>query len=197
MFERDENIDFKIPIMVVVCLVVLGGGIYFGINSSSKEQEAMNMQSVSDQKQIAKPKEIQTEVFALSETCEIWLKKGEENSMIGMIPNELLNKSENEIRAYLQTTYPDRNIESITYGQIVLSENPQVKSDKIKNKYSLEVENGLIGVYKYDINGNRSIEKETSIKIDLLPQSVQEQIQQGIIVDTLDEAYVLLENLSS
>ena len=141
---------------------------------------------------------IKKDVFALSESCEIWIKDGQgENLMIGLIPKELLNKSEEEIRNYLTINYPQKNIDSITYGQIVLSEQAPKKSNTIKNKYALEVENGVIGVYKYDINGNRNLEKETSIKIDLLPQSVQEQIQQGMIVKDLDEAYSLLENLSS
>ena len=198
MFERDERIDLKVPAMIAVCLLVLGGGIFFGIKANSKEAINTQILNVKNEKKIEKPIETSKEVFALSQTCEIWVKKGQnENTMIGMIPDELLNKSEEEIRSYLQTTYPNRKIDSITYGQIVLIEDEAVKSDKIKNKYSIEVENGLIGVYKYDINGNRSVEKQTSIKVDLLPQSVQEEIQQGMIVDTIDEAYILLENLSS
>lgn len=200
MFDNDEYFDLKVPLVIVTCLVVLGGGIYFGISSSNKVKEAVNIkeEQINEIEKLTENKETSREIFALSETCEIWLKKGtDNNSMIGMIPTELLNKSEEEIRSYLEEKYPDNNIESITYGQIVLSENEPVKNENIKNKYSLEVQNGFITVYKYDMNGNRHVERETSIKVDLLPQTVQEQIQQGILIDTIDEAYVLLENLSS
>ena len=65
------------------------------------------------------------------------------------------------------------------------------------NKYSLEVENGFIGLYKYDINGNRELIENTEIKLDSLPQSVQEEIQKGVVVDTQDEAYSRLESFGS
>lgn len=209
MFDENNNIDLKIPLIIIGCVLVLGGGIFIGINSNKKDDiEATNINNeikkqdedvkMIEDDSVDNSKTQEKNVFALSENCEIWLKNGQdENLMIGLIPKELLNKSEQEIRDYLTTNYPQKNIDSITYGQIVLSEQAPKKSDTIKNKYALEVENGLIGVYKYDINGNRNLEKETSIKIDLLPQSVQEQIQQGMIVKDLDEAYSLLENLSS
>lgn len=204
----DENINLKLPLIIIVSLLVLGGGVFIGINSNKKEDIEVTNVNNQVKKEDNSPKMIEDDftentnvkkdVFALSESCEIWLKDGQgENLMIGLIPKELLNKSEEEIRNYLTTNYPQKNIDSITYGQIVLSEQAPKKSNTIKNKYALEVENGVIGVYKYDINGNRNLEKETSIKIDLLPQSVQEQIQQGMIVKDLDEAYSLLENLSS
>ncbi len=204
----DENINLKLPLIIIVSLLVLGGGVFIGINSNKKEDIEVTNVNNQVKKEDNSPKmieddftentNIKKDVFALSESCEIWLKDGQgENLMIGLIPKELLNKSEEEIRNYLTTNYPQKNIDSITYGQIVLSEQAPKKSNTIKNKYALEVENGVIGVYKYDINGNRNLEKETSIKIDLLPQSVQEQIQQGMIVKDLDEAYSLLENLSS
>lgn len=204
----DENINLKLPLIIIVSLLVLGGGVFIGINSNKKEDIEVTNVNNQVKKEDNSPKmieddftentNIKKDVFALSESCEIWLKDGQgENLMIGLIPKELLNKSEEEIRNYLTINYPQKNIDSITYGQIVLSEQAPKKSNTIKNKYALEVENGVIGVYKYDINGNRNLEKETSIKIDLLPQSVQEQIQQGMIVKDLDEAYSLLENLSS
>lgn len=211
MFDENGYINLKLPVIIIVCLVVLGSSIFIGIKSNQKQETevtVINHENVEqNKKEEPKQEEIitdiptentSTNVFAISETCEIWLKKGQdENLMIGLIPKELLNKSEEEIRNYLKNAYPDKNIDSITYGQIVLSQDPPKKSNTIKNKYSIEVENGLIGVFKYDINGNRTVEKQTSIKIDLLPQSVQEQIQQTILVDDLDEAYSILENLSS
>ena len=65
------------------------------------------------------------------------------------------------------------------------------------NKYSLEVEKGFIGLYKYNINGKRELIENTEIKLDSLPQSVQEEIQNGVVVDTQDDAYSRLESFDS
>ena len=65
------------------------------------------------------------------------------------------------------------------------------------NKYSLEIEDGFIGLYKYDINGKRELIENTEIKLDSLPQSVQEEIQKGVVVDTQDDAYSRLESFGS
>ncbi len=204
MFERREPFNWKMPLLIMTGIVVLGTGIFVGVktkNTNDKENIATEVVNEVNEKNNTNTKD----VFVLSDTCEIWVEKisedGEvsENSsvMVGMIPDELLNKTEEEIRNYLAQEYPDRKVESITYGQIVLSEEAPSNDPSKKNKYSLEVEDGLIGLYKYDINGNRDIKEQTKIKIDSLPQSVQEKIQQGILVDTEEEAYSRLEDFVS
>ena len=88
--------------------------------------------------------------------------------MIGIVPKELLDKMKEEIRAYLSDKYPDKEIDSITQYEIVLSEKAPLKDTSRSNKYSLEVENGFIGLYKYDANGNRELVENTQINIDSL-----------------------------
>ena len=105
-----------------------------------------------------------------------------EPSMIGIVPKELLDKTKEEIRAYLSEQYPDKEIDSITQHEIVLSEKETLNdTSKVSNKYSLEVENGFIGLYKYNANGNRELIENTEIKLDSLPQSVQEEVQKRCI----------------
>ena len=120
-----------------------------------------------------------------------------EPNRIGLAPKELLDKTKEEIRTYLSEQYPDKEIDSITQHQIVLSENAPLKDTSRSNKYSLEVENGFIGLYEYDINGKRELIENTEIKLDSLPQSVQEEIQKGVVVDTQDDAYSRLESFGS
>ena len=33
----DENINLKLPLIIIVSLLVLGGGVFIGINSNKKE----------------------------------------------------------------------------------------------------------------------------------------------------------------
>ena len=200
MFERKDRFEWKIPVLILTGILVLSSGIYIGVKTRKVEDKpAFNTETINETNEETK------DSFNLSESCEIWLyKRSEEGSlidstpsMIGIAPQELLNKTKEEIRTYLSETYPDKEIDSITQHEIVLSEKAPLKNTSRSNKYSLEVENGFIGLYKYDINGNRELIENTEIKLDSLPQSVQEEIQKGIVIDTQDDAYSRLESFGS
>jgi len=200
MFEKKTPFPWKIPLLILTGILVLSSGIYIGVKTSNNSNDNdLNIKEVSTEKETVK------NVFKLNENCEIWLKKnssGDSNSesslvMLGSIPSDLLNKTKEEITAYLNEKYPDREIESITQYEIVLSEKEVYNDISKKNKYSLEVSNQYIGIYKYDSNGQREVIEDTQIKIDSLPQIAQEEIQKGILVDSEDEAYSKLGELSS
>ena len=199
MFEKKTPFPWKIPVLILTGILVLSSGIYIGVKTNNSNDNDLNIKEVSTEKETVK------NVFKLNENCEIWLKKnssGDSNSesslvMLGSIPSDLLNKTKEEITAYLNEKYPDREIESITQYEIVLSEKEVYNDISKKNKYSLEVSNQYIGIYKYDSNGQRKVIENTQIKIDSLPQLAQEEIQKGILVDSEDEAYSKLGELSS
>ena len=199
MFEKKTPFPWKIPVLILTGILVLSSGIYIGVKTNNSNDNDLNIKEVSTEKETVK------NVFKLNENCEIWLKKnssGDSNSesslvMLGSIPSDLLNKTKEEITAYLNEKYPDREIESITQYEIVLSEKEVYNDISKKNKYSLEVSNQYIGIYKYDSNGQREVIENTQIKIDSLPQLAQEEIQKGILVDSEDEAYSKLGELSS
>ena len=200
MFEKKTPFPWKIPLLILTGILVLSSGIYIGVKTSNNSNDNdLNIKEVSTEKETVK------NVFKLNENCEIWLKKnssGDSNSesslvMLGSFPSDLLNKTKEEITAYLNEKYPDREIESITQYEIVLSEKEVYNDISKKNKYSLEVSNQYIGIYKYDSNGQRKVIENTQIKIDSLPQLAQEEIQKGILVESEDEAYSKLGELSS
>ena len=200
MFERKDTLEWKIPVLILTGILVLSSGIYIGVKTRKVEDKpTFNTETINEEKEQTK------DSFNLSESCEIWLyKRSEEGSlidsspsMIGIAPEELLNKTKEEIRTYLSEKYPDKEIDSITQHEIVLSEKAPLKNTSRSNKYSLEVENGFIGLYKYNINGNRELIENTEIKLDSLPQSVQEEIQKGVVVDTQEDAYSRLESFGS
>ena len=200
MFEKKEPFQWKIPILILTGILVLTGGIYIGVKTKKVEEKpAFNNETINKENEKTK------DAFGLSENCEIWLyNRSEEGSlidsqpsMIGIVPEELLDKTKEEIRAYLSNQYPDKEIDSITQHEIVLSEKAPLNDTSKSNKYSLEVENGFIGLYKYNMSGNRELIENTEIKLDSLPQSVQEEIQKGVLVDTQDDAYSRLESFGS
>ena len=184
MFERKEPFQWKTPILILTGILVLSGGIYVGIKTRKiEEKPAFNNETINEENEKTK------DSFELSENSE--------PSMIGIVPEELLDKTKEEIRTYLSEKYPDKEIDSITQHEIVLSEKAPLNDVSRSNKYSLEVEDGFIGLYKYDINGKRELIENTEIKLDSLPQSVQEEIQKGVVVDTQDDAYSRLESFGS
>lgn len=198
MFERKEPFQWKIPVLILVGVLILSGGIYVGVKTKDldKKNENINAQKVND-----KPEE--KEVFGLMETCEIWVDKNaedgskDESMMVGIVPKELLDKTQDEITAYLEEKYPDRTIESIGKSKIVLSENIKANDISRANKYTIEDDNGCVGLYRYDKDGNKSLIEKTQVQTNSLPKKVQEEIQRGVISDTEEEAYSKLENFGS
>lgn len=201
MFEKREPFPWKIPVLILVGVLVLSSGIYIGIKTRDLGKENNNVNVNAEQTKDKNTKE----VFQLMESCEIWVEKiyedgsseSNESMMIGMVPKELLNKDEEEIKEYLSEKYPDRNIESIKKNKIILSENIAKNDPTRTNTYSLEGSDGFITLYKYDSNGNKSLIEKTQIHIDVLPRSVQDELKKGILVNSEDEAYSKLENFGS
>lgn len=201
MFENRDPFSWRIPVLILVGIVVLSSGIYIGVKTRDTDSE----KEVYKVKETIKINEKVEESFQLSKDCEIWLqKKNSDNSdtqtsplMLGTVPKELLNKTKEEIISYLNDKYPNREVESMTQYEIVLSENEIPNDVSKKNKYSLEIDNGFVTLFKYDTNGKRELIEKTQIKIDSIPQAAQEEIQKGILVNTEDEAYSRLEDFGS
>lgn len=200
MFEKKDPFPWKIPVLILAGIVVLSSGIYIGVKTRYNDKE-----KVATTQQVNTNKETVKEAFGLNKNCEIWLQKknadGSDSEsapvMLGSVPTELLDKTKEEILAYFKEKYPDRTVESMTQYEIVLSQTEAQNDVTKKNKYSLEVSNQYIGLYKYDANGKRELIENTQIRIDSLPQIAQEEIQNGIVVNTEDEAYSKLEDFGS
>lgn len=199
MFERRDPFNWKIPVMIIAGVVALTGGIYIGVKTNSADAQKVNAKE-----EIKKEQKVK-EVFGLSKDCEIWVHtKNEDGSesdknpmMVGTVDKSLVEMNEKEIREYLKNKYPEREVEKISKYEIVLSEIQAHKDASRSNKYALEADDDLIGLYKYDDDGNRELVEDTQIHINSLPKSVQEEIQKGVVVDSQEEAYSRLENFGS
>lgn len=202
MFEEKKSFPWKIPALVLVCVFVLSGGIYIGVKSRNNDKDTAN-KTVN---KVSENHEKTNEAFGLNENCEVWVHKSyNDNSdsksspvMIGTVPKELLDKSEDEIVAYFEDKYPNREVQSVDKYQIVLTEVEDASIDPTKsNKFSVESNSGFVGIYQYDATGKKTLIEETNIEVDSLPRIVQDELQQGIIVNSQDEAYLKLEDMDS
>ena len=194
MFEKKKKeFSWKIPTLVLLGLIVLSCGIGIGVQVRETQQARQALQAKNESK----------EVFNLNEDCEIWVQGQitssgtyESPKMLGTIPKDLLNKSKDEIVAYFKEKYPNKEIASMNQYEIILS-NSQEKEPSKANKYSIEEKDGLIYVYKYDKEGTKKQLEKTDISVDSLPKSVQEELADGIVVDSEEDAYYTLENFES
>lgn len=201
MFEEKKSFPWKIPALVLVCVLVLSSGIYIGVKSRQDNTSSTSQLTTKQSNGTEKS----TETFELNKNCEIWVQTVSNDSdsksspvMIGTVPDEILDKSESEIISYFEDKYPNREVESISKYEIVLTEEQDVSYDVTKaNKYSVESNSGYVGIYKYDKDGKKSLVEETEIDVDALPRTVQDELQQGIVVNSQDEAYTKLEDMSS
>lgn len=199
MFEKKKEFPWRIPIMIVLGIAVLAGGIYVGFKTSDE---------VISKDKDTKPKkeeEIVKDTFKLSKDCEIWVEKtfedgtssNEPPTMIGTIPSELIGKSKDEITKYLTTKYPNRTIKKLDKYEITLQEKENFNDPKKANQFVIEDKKGIIVVCKYNVNGDREILENTDIETESLPKKVQEEVKVGISATTQDEIYSKLEDFGS
>ncbi|MBP3928594.1 MAG: hypothetical protein J6D47_03360 [Peptostreptococcaceae bacterium] len=198
MFENKKEFPWRIPIMILLGVLVLAGGIYVGLSTTKDVANKENSETTNS-------KEKSKEVFELSEDCLIWVETLQEDgtisddglTMIGNIPNELMGKSKNEITAYLTKKYPNRTVKSIDEYEITLVEQATSNDISRANKFSIQDDKGHVYVYKYDENGNRSIHKKTDIETEMIPEPDRSKIKAGIVVNSEDEVYSNLESFGS
>lgn len=198
MFEKKKEFPWRIPIMIVLGIAVLAGGIYVGFKTSDE---------VISKDKDTKPREeeIVKDTFKLSKDCEIWVEKtfedgtasNEPPTMIGTIPSELIGKSKDEIIKYLTTKYPNRTIKKLDKYEITLQEKENFNDPKKANQFVIEDKKGIIVVCKYNGNGDREILENTDIETESLPKKVQEEVKVGISATTQDEIYSKLEDFGS
>ena len=193
MFEKKKQFSWKIPALVLLGIIILSSGVGIGLKIKEIQQNKQAVQTVQKSK----------EVFNLNEDCEIWVQgqitsKGtyESPRMIGVVPDDLLNKSKDEIVSYFKYKYPNKQIVSMNQYEIILGNAEKKEPDKA-NKYSIEEKDGFIYVYKYDKEGTKKQLEKTDIAVDSLPKSAQKELESGILLDSEEDAYSRLENFES
>ncbi|EQK48126.1 hypothetical protein [Paraclostridium bifermentans] len=199
MFEKKKEFPWRIPIVIILGIVVLAGGIYVGFKSTN---ENISKKTNSEQK---KEETTAKEIFNLSEDCEIWVEKTLEDgtpskeapTMIGTIPKDLIGKSKEDITKYLSTKYPNRSIKKLDTYEITLQERETFNDTSKANQFAIVDNKGLLNVYKYNEKGDREFIENTEIETESLPKKVQEEVKSGIFAKSQDEIYSKLEDFGS
>ena len=191
--KKMENYRWIIPSLVALGVILLSGGIFLGVKSyetleaSNSKIDKTNQKSLSGQQK-----------FKLDEYCQIWLQDDNEIPvMLGKVNEDLLNKTEDEIKAALKEKYPDKEVSTMNKYQIILKTSDETTDLSKVNKYTLENEDGYITVFKYNKEGKKELVEKTSIQIKSLPKSVQEELKEAIVLDNEEDAYSRLEYFGS
>ena len=191
--KKMENYRWIIPSLVALGVILLSGGIFLGVKSyetleaSNSKIDKTNQKSLSGQQK-----------FKLDEYCQIWLQDDNEIPvMLGKVNEDLLNKTEDEIKAALKEKYPDKEVSTMNKYQIILKTSDETTDLSTANKYTLENEDGYITVFKYNKEGKKELVEKTSIQIKSLPKSVQEELNEAIVLDNEEDAYSRLEDFGS
>ena len=189
--KKMEHYRWIIPSLVALGVILLSGGIFIGVKSY-ETLEASNNKLKESSTISSKQK------FKLDEYCQIWLQDDDQIPvMLGKVTEDLLNKTEDEIKAILKERYPDKEVSTMNKYQIILKTSKDSTDLSKANKYTLESEDGYISVFKYDKKGQKELVEKTSIQIESLPKSVQDEVKDVIVVENEEEAYSRLEDLGS
>ncbi len=191
--KKMENYRWIIPSLVALGVILLSGGIFLGVKSYETLEASNSKIDDTNQKRLSSKQK-----FKLDEYCQIWLQDDNKIPvMLGKVTEDLLNKTEDEIKATLREKYPDKEVSTMNKYQIILKTSEEGTDVSKANKYTLENEDGYISVFKYDKKGKKELVEKTSIQIESLPKSVQQELKEVVVLDNEDDAYSRLEDFGS
>jgi hypothetical protein len=100
-------------------------------------------------------------------------------------------------QAALAALFPEWHIQSFSIREVNLVRKIYAR---IETVYVLRAEQGVVAVYRRDVEGNQVEEtliQQTSIRVDMLPRSVQQDLAEGITVSSQEEIEHLMEGWDS
>jgi len=108
---------------------------------------------------------------------------------------EMINMTEEQFKEYIKNKFPDWKVISFSHSLInIRVEKPHL----CPNHFIIGEEKGKIAIYKIDEDGKKVLDKILdNAPVSLLKEIDQEKLKKGIVVDSLDEVYDILENFIS
>lgn|GEM_PF-5622287 len=100
-------------------------------------------------------------------------------------------------QAAMAASFPEWHIQSFSIREVNLVRKIYAR---IETEYVLRSEQGMVVVYRRDVEGNKVEEaliQQTNIRIDMLPRSVQQELAEGKVCKTLEEVNHLIEGWDS
>ena len=112
---------------------------------------------------------------------------GHVTSQYNNIPEELVNKTENE----LKEMYPEYMVETFKSNEVIVYIE---KEGECGEHYLVKDLNGTVVIYEKLDDGTEKLLEETSITTDYLPETDKIQMQEGIEVNGKQELNQLIED---
>lgn len=112
---------------------------------------------------------------------------GHENSRTIEIPEELVNKTEDEIKE----KYKDYNIEKFTSNEVIFEKNVDEICDE---HYMLREKDGYLAIYTIDLFGKETLKEMTHIVTSYLPETDLAKLKEGIQVVGKEELNSTIED---
>lgn len=100
-------------------------------------------------------------------------------------------------QAAMAASYPEWHIQSFSIREVNLVRKIYAR---IETVYVLKGEQGVVTVYRRDIEGDQvseTLEHQTGIRVETLPLSVQQELEAGKIYDSKEEVEHVLEGWDS
>jgi hypothetical protein len=123
---------------------------------------------------------------AVLQTVTVYMSCGHEGVGEGPVLSDIVGLNEKQ----LMEKYPQWRVDEFKPDKVVLI---REIGGYCPNHFVIREDNGMVAVY--DTAGK--LLRDTGIPLDILPGIVQDQIKEGIVVNSQEEVNAILENLDS
>lgn len=201
IFGTKRRIRILIAMAIILPILVLSYGYFMNIsnrkyvdNYEGDENKGVRDGDILEIGDIAQSISSERPVLTLSETVA---QKKYIYDICGHVINDEEPIEYSDIglsRAEYTHKYSDWSIKSFNARRIVMD---KIIEGYCPNHYILQDLDGTIGIFKSNINGQLDIIKQTDIPVDQLPEMLQDEIADGVALDTLEDIENMLEDIDS
>jgi hypothetical protein len=190
VIEMKKIIIFILLILVFIASMGVG---YFYLNTrndqkkSSKIDNSILNNNVKNEYIATESRKEKVSPNAKLITTICYKKCGHTESETKSVPNDIVNMTEDEIKE----KYKDWEINYFTNKEISLYKEVE---ENCLEYYKIGVENGLIIIYRLNIEGEEEVYETTNIYYEYLPEKDQEELKNKIEVFGKENLNAVLEN---
>lgn len=192
---RSENMYRVLVATVFVLLMVVG--VYIGVELGSKEKGEI-------QKEVTVSNTDSIKIYEEDATVEEEEKLTQVDVKFTDVYPDCGHSIETEEHQQETTKEKIRNeIEEKDLGYRLIGEQDgvllyqKVHTGKCRNHYKVIIEENIVKIYRIGEGGEFEPYQTTDITTDMLREGIKEQLEQGIVVDDIEELLLLMEDIES
>ena len=192
---RSENMYRVLVATVFVLLMVVG--VYIGVELGSKEKGEI-------QKEVTVSNTDSIKIYEEDATVEEEEKLTQVDIKFTDVYPDCGHSIETEEHQQETTKEKIRNeIEEKDLGYRLIGEQDgvllyqKVHTGKCRNHYKVIIEENIVKIYRIGEGGEFEPYQTTDITTDMLREGIKEQLEQGIVVDDIEELLLLMEDIES